>query len=258
MKELSRSGSTQAVVLVKALPQVSDLYGETVCVAAIDAYGTWLRLYPVTFRSLEDAQKFGRWDRISFSWRLPEAAKDRRSESRRVDTNSIVIEGALKPTERERFLGRALVTSTKQEYDQGRSLALLKGSDFEFGWKPRDAAAIEKIKADYQRVLAAPDMFGGRQVVPREPAPFEFFYRYRDDDGRHQARCHDWEIEATFLKRRHDMGERAALDWMNDKFGCEYPKAGMVLAMGTHSQRNWQWMIVGVVRLNPILQPTLF
>jgi len=40
-------------------------------------------------------------------------------------------------------------------------------------------------------------------------------------------------------------------------FGDEYPKKGMLLAMGTHGQRNWQWMIIGVVRMDKIVQPSL-
>ncbi len=256
--ELSRSGETQAVVLVKALPQAGGVYGETVCVAAIDEYGRWLRLYPVTFRQLEHAKQFGRWDRIRFGWRLPETSKDRRAESRRVNPDSIEITGKLRDSEKGRFLSRAIVDSTKKEYSEGRSLALVRPDEPKFYWKKKSASEIEKVRRDYERLESSNDLFGGRRVVPREPAPFDFYYSYRDADGAHEARCHDWEIEATFMKRRTELGEQAALEWMASKFNEEYPRKGMVLAMGTHSQRNWQWMIIGVVRLDPILQTTLF
>lgn len=45
---------------------------------------------------------------------------------------------------------------------------------------------------------------------------------------------------------------------MAETFGEKYPREGMVFAMGTHSQRNWQWMIIGVIRLDPVTAPTLF
>jgi hypothetical protein len=45
------SGSAEAVVIVKAAPQVGRRHGETVCCAGIDVYGNWLRLYPVSFRT---------------------------------------------------------------------------------------------------------------------------------------------------------------------------------------------------------------
>jgi hypothetical protein len=67
-------------------------------------YGNWRRLYPVSFRTLEQSKKFGRWDQIKFNWRLPN--DDRRGESRRVDQQSIEIVGQLRKSERARFLGK--------------------------------------------------------------------------------------------------------------------------------------------------------
>src|SRR3954470_11719908 len=106
MAAMETDGTTEAVVLIKAAPQVSQRHGETVCCAAVDLHGSWLRLYPVSFRTLEDGQRFGRWDRIRFKWRRPR--DDMRAESRRVDQDSIEIVGSVKPSERERFLKPAI------------------------------------------------------------------------------------------------------------------------------------------------------
>ena len=89
----AKAGTSRAVVLVKAAPQASGSHGETVCVAALDEYGNWHRLYPLSFRELMPEQRFGRWDNIEFRWRLPEVAKDRRVESKRVEQDSIKIIG---------------------------------------------------------------------------------------------------------------------------------------------------------------------
>ena len=118
------SGSTEAVVIVKAAPQVGRRHGETVCCAGSDLYGNWLRLYPVSFRTLEQSKKFGRWDQIKFNWRLPN--DDRRVESRRVDQQSIEIVGSLRKSERAKFLGKTIVTSLMREREAGKSFALLK------------------------------------------------------------------------------------------------------------------------------------
>lgn len=49
----------RARVLVKAYPQPSEQYGETVCVAAITEDGSrLLRLYPIRFRHLDPEQRF--------------------------------------------------------------------------------------------------------------------------------------------------------------------------------------------------------
>lgn len=52
-------------------------------------------------------------------------------------------------------------------------------------------------------------------------------------------------------------GEAAALDWIVEKFGVEFPQKGMVLAMGTHRRWEGQWLINGVLRANPATQMTM-
>lgn len=123
LTELSRSGESDAIVLIKAAPQVGQRHGETVCCAGIGLDGKWLRLYPVSFRTLDDGQKFGRWDRIRFRWKLP--SDDFRVESRRIDQDSITIVGQLKKSERQKFLSGLIVTGLNAERLHDRSLALL-------------------------------------------------------------------------------------------------------------------------------------
>jgi SulP family sulfate permease len=88
--------------------------------------------------------------------------------------------------------------------------------------------------------------------------PYVFKYHYRDDDGIHEGTCQDWETEQTYFARLRDQpSEEAALAWMVQKFGEEYPAKGMALAMGTHRYRPDQWLINGVIRLNDEPQLTL-
>ena len=197
----TRSAEIEATILVKALPQVSENHGETVCVAALDdnrklVFG----FYPVAFRQLEDAQKFGRWNRVRLRGRLPESQKENRAESRNVDQNSISLMGKMPDDRRAAFLEPAIVRSTKKERAEGRSLALIKPEEPAFFYRRRDAAEIAKRQAMYTRLLASPDMFAAKEIVPLTPAPYEFGYRYRDDDGQHECLCHDWEVEQTFLE----------------------------------------------------------
>ena len=130
MDTLTRSGETEAIIIIKAAPQVGQKHGETVCCAGIDLQGQWLRLYPISFRTLDQGQKFGRWDRIRFKWRRPN--DDRRIESRRIDQDSLEIVGTMKKAERERFLANPIVTSLDKEREEGRSLALLKAEILDF------------------------------------------------------------------------------------------------------------------------------
>ena len=116
---LTRSGNTEAVDIIKAAPQIGKRHGETVCCAGIDLHGNWLRLYPISFRTLGDGKRFGRWDRIKFNWRLP--SDDQRPESRRVDQDSLEIMGELKHRERQNFLSNTIVTSLNAEREKTKA-----------------------------------------------------------------------------------------------------------------------------------------
>ena len=91
---LDREGEAEAIILVKASPQATQKHGETVCCAGVTDDGKWIRLYPISFRRLEEAQQFGRWNKIKFKWRKPK--DDQRQESCRVDADSIEIIGELR------------------------------------------------------------------------------------------------------------------------------------------------------------------
>lgn len=255
--EQSRSRRVEATIIAKALPQVGDKHGETVCVAALDDDRQWYRLYPVTFRTLSTDKRFTRWSRVSATCRLVPPNKDRRAESRYVEQTSIELLGKLASERRTAFIEKAVVGSTKRERAEGRSLALIKPEDVEFYWKTRSSEDIDNRLAAYKRLAAQPDIFGTKPLKPLPPAPYEFFYKYRDDDGWHDCRCHDWEVEQTFINWRRDYGEASTLAMMAELFGAEYPKNGMALAMGTHSSYPDVWMIIGVVKMRPTSQPSL-
>jgi hypothetical protein len=255
MQPPSTSGSTEAIVIIKAAPQVGQRHGETVCCAGIDLYGSWLRLYPVSFRLLEEGNRFARWDRIRFKWRLP--SDDNRPESRRVDQDSIEIVGQLKRPERERFLAKCVVTSLQRERDAGKSLALLKPEIIEFVTERKLLSEIAEETARFEALRAQADLFA-KQTTPYHPCPFRFKYRYRTEDGERFGTCQDWETEATYFNWSRSYGESRAVEEVHRVFGEEYPRRGMLLAMGTHSQYPDTWLINGVIRLPKIEQGSLF
>lgn len=82
----------RVLVLVKATPQPSRQYGDTVCVAGINLDASipeWVRLYPVPFRYLEGERQFKKYDIITV--RIRGAGGDKRPESRKIDAGSIEI-----------------------------------------------------------------------------------------------------------------------------------------------------------------------
>lgn len=249
-------GDAEAIILVKASPQISQKYGETVCCAGVTLTGEWVRLYPVTFRRLEDAKQFGRWDRIRFHWRR--SKDDHRPESRRVDQQSIEILGELAKNERQRLLADLEVTGLNAVAAQGKSLALLRPQNPRFIIEPKTADEIAQEKSDYESICKQQDMFYQEELLPLEPCPFKFKYRYRTDDGDREGTCQDWETDATFFHWRKRYGQEQALQQMQQVFGEEYPKKGMVFAMGTHSRYPDVWLINGIVRMDEVTQMSLF
>lgn len=75
------------LILVKAYPQPSKKYGESVCTAGITSSGNWIRIYPVEFRNLPIESKFEKW-----SWIEANIIKssDPRPESHKIDHDSII------------------------------------------------------------------------------------------------------------------------------------------------------------------------
>ena len=165
--EQSRSHRAEVHIIAKALPQVGDKHGETVCVAALDDNRQWFRLYPITFRMLSGDQRFTRWSRVGVQLRMVPPNKDRRFESRNVDQDSIELLGELKPQNRTAFIEKALVDSTKRERSEGRSLALIKPSDVEFFWRARSDDAIADRLSAYRRLASQPDMFNSKPLRVR-------------------------------------------------------------------------------------------
>jgi hypothetical protein len=251
------SGETEAIVVIKAAPQIGQRHGETVCCAAIDLHGNWLRLYPVSFRFLADGQKFGRWDRIRFKWRLP--TDDTRKESRRVDQDSLEIVGELKKSERQRFLSSLIVEGLDVERKAGRSLALLRANIIEFKVEKKSEKEVFKEQQRFENFHSQQDLFNSKAIIPYKPCAYKFKYRYKTADGLREGTCQDWETEATFNNwRKHFGSEELALNRMQELFGKEYPAKGMLLAMGTHSQYPDVWLINGIIRMDDDPQSSLF
>ncbi len=251
-----KNNRSEAIILIKASPVIGEKHGETVCCAGLDLYGNWLRLYPVSFRVLEEGKRFSRWDKVEFEWRLP--TNDSRKESRHVNNQTLEITGKVKAkSERQSLLGKQVVHSLNREYEAGRSLALLKPeiTDFVIHKKSVDKLAMQQREID--NFHAQDDMFIPRPAVPVKACPFEFQYRYRTEDGKRKGTCQDWETEATFFKWRNLYGEHNAIDKMKDQFGTRLPERGLYFAMGTHSQYPETWLINGLIQFSPSDQGSL-
>jgi hypothetical protein len=247
--------NSRAVVLVKALPQPSKTYGETVCCAGVTADGQWKRLFPVRFRHLRGDSSFSRWDWVRFGYRPP--TRDKRVESCHVYEDSIVVEHSLAPNERSRLLTPLITGSAIEAMELGRSLTLIRPRNTRFIAKRKSAADLEEEREAYKIAAQQTSIFD-KELAELEPSPFDFRFQFEDASGRHDYQNGDWETHAMFWRWRDLYGETSALERMAGVYNDEYPKKGIVFALGNQAKRPQTWQLLGVIRLEELEQGELF
>lgn len=175
----------EALITVKAYPNPSAKYFETVCVAAVTLEEGWIRLYPVNFRSLPEEQRFRKYQLVRL--RMRRHRTDTRPESYRPDEDSIELLKTVNTHHnwRERWgwirptLGPSMCALLRQQKATGQSLGCVKpravqGLEVqrsEPDWAPRRKAAIDQMP------LFDP------VDTKLEKIPFVFRYKYRCDES---------------------------------------------------------------------------
>ena len=238
-------------ILVKALPQPSKKYGETVCCAGVTSDRKWKRLFPVRFRHLSGDSSFARWDRVSFDYGRP--IHDAREESCHVHEESIKIVGKLAENERSGFLNPIILGSAKAAEALGRSLARIRPRKTQFFAKAKSKIEVEQSRESFRKSASQTSMFD-QELAEMEPSPYDFRFKFEDDAGPHEYQNGDWEAHAMFWRETKRSSEAAALKWMHAVFNEDYPKRGMVFALGNQAKRPQTWQLLGVIRLDVALQ----
>jgi len=239
--------SCRVLVLVKALPQPSKTYGETVCCAGVTANRQWKRLFPIRFRHLSGDSSFNRWDWVQFDYRRPK--RDTRRESCHVHEETIAVDGKPLPEkERVRILAPMIVQSNEAAAAQGDSLAIIRPRNTHFHFKPKNPTEIAKERQAYQRAASQTKMFD-KELAELDPSSFEFRFKFEDGSGRHDYECGDWETHAMFWRWRRASSEAKTLRKMSDIYNDQYPQKGMVFAIGNQAKRPHVWQLLGIVRL---------
>lgn len=247
------------MILVKALPQPSKKFGETVCCAGITSDRKWKRLYPVRFRYLQGDIRFERWQWVEFDYRPP--TSDRRAESCHVYEDRLRAAGALSEQDRFDLLDPLIVPSAKVAASAGHSLALIRPQNTRFTWRKKPAISIQAEKQAYKSAAAQRDMLDreqDREMAEFEPSPYQFAFTFTDGDGQHTWRCGDWETHAAFYHLRRRYSEAEALQHLNVTYNEQYPSKGFVFAIGNMAKRPQTWQLLGVLRLNHTGQLRLF
>ncbi len=238
--------SSRVIILVKAFPQPSKKHVETVCCAGITGEGLWKRLFPIRFRQLSGDQAFKRWDIVEFDYSRPQ--HDSRIESCRVHEESIsVVDHINNHERRSRLLSLVIIPSEKVAIERNQSLALIEPKNIRFHYKKRTLDEIDRIKEAY-KYASRQTSFLDKEMAEIDPSPYDFKISYDDEAGRHTKTCGDWEMHATYRNFSRALGDSGALEKMEHIFNVEYPRKGVLFALGNMAKRPQTWQLLGVIR----------
>lgn len=257
------------LILVKTYPTLSTKYGETVCTAAIREDGSWVRLYPVPFRRLGEAEQYKKYDWLEC--RIIRNSQDRRPESYRpVDESELQAVAHIGTQDqwlerRKVVLGKTKVFDKLDELILGAklneiSLAIFKPAkiiDFivereeSREWDHKKLSAMRKY-IDQLSLFDDNEWRKTFRVIPK--LPFKFSYRFEDASGqRSQLQILDWEIGALYwncMRREQLKGEGVAIEKVRAKYFDEFLGKDLHFFLGTtlqfHSVAPNPWLIIGV------------
>jgi hypothetical protein len=257
----------RVLITVKTYPTLSRKYGETVCTAGVREDGTWVRIYPVPFRRLEEAEQYRKFDWLDC--RLVRNASDPRPETfRPVDESELQpvghIDTASNWRERRRILlGTATVYNRLDELIVGAkanrmSLAVFKPSrvtDFiseqeTREWDPGKVREMRELTKQFE-LFSDNSWRETFKIIPK--LPYSFSYRFEDAVGKtSELQVLDWEAGALYWNclRSVDGDELKALAKVRQKYLDEFLQKDLHFFLGTTQQFHFvapnPWVIIGV------------
>ena len=255
------------LVTVKTYPTLSRKYGETVCTAGIREDGSWVRIYPVPFRRLDEKEQYRKFDWIECS--LIRNRSDPRPESQRpVALEEIQpvghIDTANSWQERRTFLLKTakVYTHMGELIDKAKanqlSLAVFKPNRIlDFLWEEENREWDPDILSEIREGSRQLDLFEETtwqqtfQAIPK--LPYSFSYKFKDEENQvRELKVLDWQTGALFWNclKSSNGDEQAALAKVRQKYFAFSHKTDLHFFLGTtwpfHFIGRNPWVIIGV------------
>ena len=262
-------------ILVKTYPTISEKYAELVCTAGVLEDGSWIRLYPMPFRLLNDDQKYPKYTWVQVN--AERNTSDFRPESYRPDISTMIVEP--KPNKPNWDERRKVIFKNKQVYTNlqmliyeaksstNTSLAIFKPTKIlDFVIEPDDRDWDSKKLESLQSQSQQTDMFKTFEEIKKEfsvvqKVPYKFSYRFEDDAGRQsKMMVEDWEIGMLYLHClwRVNNDEVIATQKVKEKYLDSFSKLDVYFFLGTTKQYHKvapnPFIIIGVY-YPPMLPP---
>lgn len=245
----------RVLITVKAAPNPSATYGETVCVAGLRidlGHEGWVRLYPINFRFIEQDLTFKKYDVVTLS-AVPASEGRRESWKPRID--SLRYETHLDDWKRRMpHLGpfaHDTMCHLNANAHGGRSLGLVQAREVSRlivkphqGWTSQEQQKIDAY-------VNQPELFdSGKPKTALEPPRFKAAYRWRcpaQDCSGHEQGMLDWEF--TAFQRRLPPDDDAAMDSIQKRWFDEIcsSRNDVYFYVGNQAKRHQTFSILGIV-----------
>ncbi|TVT36407.1 hypothetical protein FNH05_25710 [Amycolatopsis rhizosphaerae] len=245
------------LITVKAAPNPSATYGETVCVAGLRLdleQPGWVRLYPINFRDLESDRSFSKYDVVTV--RAKPARNDPRFESWRPDMASLRIERHLRPWKPrqphiEPYVDGSMcdLLDAIRKDPPAKSLAAIRPAHIEDidiehhpGWTADDQVKIRQYVSQL-------DLLGAERNALEAPR-LRGWYRYRclsNSCRGHRQGILDWEFVAL-QRRLGKLDDASLIEALRAKFLGELcaPNRDVAFYVGNQAKRQHVFSVLGV------------
>ncbi|RRJ97367.1 hypothetical protein Ga0100231_002130 [Opitutaceae bacterium TAV4] len=266
------------LITAKTYPTLSKKYGETVCTAGLREDGSWVRIYPIPFRRLDEKQQYEKYEWIEGDF-VRNTSDHRYETLRPTDVNKIIVTGKMEPSNgwRERkalVLGKArvetkltpLCEAIKNTPETAVSLAVFKPARLlGFDWES-DEREWDKERMAEMRDKARQSEFDFAEAdawrltfETINKLPYRFFYKFEDADKRViRLQLLDWECGQLFwncfrcTNKKLGLAEREkeALAKVKQRYWDEFSQKELCFFIGTlqqfHGYSPNPWNIIGV------------
>jgi hypothetical protein len=257
----------KVLIAVKTYPVISESYTELACTAGFREDGSWIRLYPIQFRLLDQDKRYEKYQWVEVD--IARNYRDPRPESHRVlnvESMSLLhTVGTGKNrdwAERRRLILRhnKVYTGKKEIIAKAHanelSLVIFKPAkilnfvieEADPDWAPHKLQAIQdKLK---QGALFEEQSL--EDFSPVKKLPYKFSYCFIDKDGLESTlMIEDWEIGALYWSCVQAYGSVKAAEKVREKYLKMAETKDLYLFLGT--TREWHlrkapnpYVIVGV------------
>lgn len=241
----------RALVLVKAYPQPSQKYEETVCCAGISPTGEFLRIYPVRYRRLPAEKRFERWDVLEFE--AQRSADDFRPESRHVNEDTIAIiqsKSSISEEQRVRMwsphVASSLTALKEENKSNERSLGIVRPDPGSVKFKARQLRK-DSVEDGEMKALFRQQSLLDAIALPSLTIEYEFSYRFTSNGTPHEMKIHDWEVQAAHHNFKVRYGSQA-MEMLKQEYEVNIPARNLHFVMGTMKAHPRQFIVIGLLR----------